>query len=78
GKKEALVPFAGPDPIVVDITQEGEWDASRNFPSFRYGFQDKAWQGAPWAPLDPIYVRRPVWVLKAKSKDPYYNYGTQY
>ena len=23
-------------------------------------------------------MKRPVWVLKAKSKDPYYNYGTQY
>ena len=78
GKKEALVAFASPDPIAVDITKKGEWDTSRNSPSIRYGFQDKGWQGAPWAPLDPIYVKRPVWVLKAKSKDPYYNYGTQY
>ena len=77
-KKEALVPFAGPEPIGADITEKGEWATARNRPSMRYGFQDKEWQGAPWAPLNPIYVKRPVWVLKAKSKDPYYNYGTQY
>jgi hypothetical protein len=77
-KKEALVPFGGPDPLRVDITEKGEWDTSGNSASIRYGFQDKEWQGAPWAPLDPIYVKRPVWVIKGKSKDPYYNYGTQY
>ncbi len=78
GKREALVAFAGTEPIRVDISKEGEWDTSGNNLSIRYGFQDKAWQGAPWAPLNPVYVKRPVWVIKAKSKDPYYNYGTQH
>jgi hypothetical protein len=77
-KKEALVPFAGIEPIGADVNEKGEWETARNRPSMRYGFQDKEWQGAPWAPLNPIYVKRPVWVIKAKSKDPYYNYGTQY
>jgi len=77
-KKDALVPFASPEPARVDVTEEGEWDTSGNSLSMRYGFQDQERQGAPWAPLNPIYVKRPVWVVKAKSKDPYYNYGTQY
>ena len=33
---------------------------------------------APWCPLDSVYVKRPVWVIEAKAKDPYYNYGRQY
>ena len=77
-KKEALVPFAGTEPVGAEVNAKGEWETARNRPSMHYGFQDKEWQGAPWAPLNPIYVKRPVWVLKAKSKDPYYNYGTQY
>lgn len=77
-RKEALVPFAGTDAIRVTITDKGEWDTSGNNLSVRYGFQDESWQGAPWAPLNTIYVKRPVWVIKAKAKDPYYNYGTQY
>ena len=78
-KKEALVPFACTEPMKVDITKKGEWKtSSRNNLSVTYGFQDKEWQGAPWAPLNSVYVKRPVWVLKAKAKDPYYNYGTQY
>jgi len=77
-KKEALVPFAGIEPIGADVNEKGEWETARNRPSMRYGFQDEQWQGAPWAPLNLVYVKRPVWVIKAKSKDPYYNYGTQY
>jgi hypothetical protein len=77
-KKEALVPFSGAEPIEAVVNELGEWETGRNRPSMHYGFQDKEWQGAPWAPLNPIYVKRPVWVIKAKSKDPYYNYGTQY
>jgi hypothetical protein len=77
-KKEALVPFSGPEAVRAKVTERGEWDTSGNNVSIRYGFQDKTWQGAPWAPLDLLYVKRPVWVIKGKSKDPYYNYGTQY
>jgi hypothetical protein len=77
-KKEALVPFAGAEPTEAEVNQRGEWETGRKRPTMRYGFQDEEWQGAPWAPLNPIYVKRPVWVIKAKSKDPYYNYGTQY
>jgi hypothetical protein len=77
-KKEALVPFAGAEPVGAEVNAQGEWETARNRPLMHYGFQDKEWQGAPWAPLNPIYVKRPVWVIKAKSKDPYYNYGTQY
>ncbi len=78
GKKEALVAFAGTEPIQANVNARGEWETGRRRPSMHYGFQKEEWQGAPWAPLNLTYVKRPVWVIKAKSKDPYYNYGTQY
>ncbi len=77
-KKEALVSFAGTEPIQANVNARGEWETGRRRPSMDYGFHKKEWQGSPWAPLSLTYVKRPVWVIKAKSKDPYYNYGTQY
>jgi hypothetical protein len=78
GKQEALVPYANPKPIRVETDAKGQWEMSKDHPATRYGYQDKEWQGAPWCPLNPIYSKRPVFVLRAKSKDPYYNYGVQY
>ena len=78
GQQEALVPYAHPEPVRVEVTQQNEWEMARNHPSIRYGHEDENWQGAPWCPLNPIYSKRPVYIIQAKSKDPYYNYGIQY
>lgn len=78
GRQEALVPYASPEPIKLDISDKGEWQMARNRPSIQYGYSDKNWKGAPWCPLNVIYAKRPVYILEAKAKDPYYNYGTQY
>jgi len=43
-----------------------------------YGYQKKSWQGAAWAPTNLCWIKRPCYVLEMKSKDRYYNYGTQY
>ena len=56
GKQEALVPYAQPKPIRVETNSNGEWEMSKDHPAMRYGYQDKEWQGAPWCPLNPIYV----------------------
>ncbi len=77
-KREALVPYADRKPIRVETNDEGEWSMAKDHPLMRYGYEDEEWQGAPWCPLNPIYTKRPVYVLKARSKDPYYNYGVQY
>jgi hypothetical protein len=42
-----------------------------------YGYEEKGWQGAPWAPLNFVWVKKTVYVIEAVSKDPYYNYGRQ-
>jgi hypothetical protein len=36
------------------------------------GYQDPQWTGLAWAPLAPVLVQRKVWVVEAKSRDPYY------
>ncbi len=78
-KKEALVPYASPNTVpLVKAEKPGEWRMGDDRPSMRYGYMDKEWQGAAWAPMNILYARRPVWVIEAKSKDPYYNYGIQY
>jgi hypothetical protein len=41
----------------------------------RVGFQRPGWTGAPWCPLQEVLIRRPLWVVEAVPKDPYYLYG---
>ena len=77
-KKEGLVPFVSDKIQRCERIGDGEIMMSKNMKASRYGFHDKEWQGAPWCPLDIAYVKRPVWIFEGKSKDPYYNYGTQY
>lgn len=78
GTQDALVPYACEKPIKVHVTDKGEWEMARNHPYTLYGHEDENWQGAPWCPINSIYTKRPVYVLEAKAKDPYYNYGLQY
>jgi hypothetical protein len=78
GMQEALVPFPGPEPVKIEVTEKGEWEMSKNRPIAQYGYSDKNWQGVPWSPLNIVYTKQPVYILEAKAKDPYYNYGTQY
>jgi hypothetical protein len=40
-----------------------------------YGAQDPNWKGVPWAPVVPVLVKRPVWVIEGVPKDKYYLYG---
>jgi hypothetical protein len=36
------------------------------------GYQDKEWKGVAWAPVEPVLVRRKLWVVAARARDPYY------
>jgi hypothetical protein len=36
------------------------------------GYQDKEWKGIAWAPVAPVLVRRKLWVVEARARDPYY------
>jgi hypothetical protein len=41
----------------------------------RIGADDPQWKGLPWAPVSAVLVRRPVWIVEAKPRDPNYLYG---
>jgi len=77
-KEEQLVPFCEGDPIRVFLNDEGEWETAQNDRNLALGYDAKGYQGAPWFPLNVVYVKRPTYVLECSAKDPYYNYGTQY
>jgi hypothetical protein len=36
------------------------------------GYQDKGWKGVAWAPVAPVLVRRKLWIVEARARDPYY------
>ena len=39
------------------------------------GFQDPAWKGSPWAPINFVLAKRRCWVIEGVPKDKYYLYG---
>jgi hypothetical protein len=77
-EQEAIVPYLDENPQVVERNVNGGWCTTRQHKYIVYGFEKEGWQGAPWAPTNYVWVRRPVYVLEMRSKDRYYNYGTQY
>jgi hypothetical protein len=45
-----------------------EWPAGQEI----VGYQDESWTGVGWAPIGPVLVRRKLWVVEARPRDPYY------
>ena len=77
-KQDALVPFSAKDPTLIVQNERGEWDTTPNVHALIYGYEKEGWKGAPWAPVNWVWVKLPVYVIEMKAKDHYYNYGTQY
>jgi hypothetical protein len=81
GQQDILVQTAGPDPIVLEPGPPGDggtsWLTTKDNKGAQFGFQTPGWTGAPWALTNVIWVKRPVWVIEAYPKDPYYSYGRQ-
>ncbi|MEW6442312.1 MAG: DUF1329 domain-containing protein [bacterium] len=76
--QEALLPFPAADPLPIVENETGGWRSSENVKEMVCGYQREGWQGAPWAPVNWIWVKQPVYVLEMKAKDPYYTYGIQH
>jgi hypothetical protein len=76
-KQEALVPYIDESPMPLERTRRGEWASTKQQKILISGYEDKEWQGAPWAVMNYIWIKRPVYVVEARAKDPYYNYGVQ-
>ena len=77
-KQEALVPYIDESPMPMERTRRGEWASTNQQKILISGYEDKEWQGAPWAVMNYIWIKRPVYVVEARAKDPYYNYGLQH
>ncbi len=76
-KQEALLPFWDPDPTLIERNGRDAWQTTREVKPTIYGYEKKGWQGAPWAPVNWVWVRGPAYVIEMRPKDPYYNYGVQ-
>jgi hypothetical protein len=77
GKREALLPFSECGPGRIVRNDEGEWETTEGVKEMIYGYEKEGWQGAPWAPVNWVWVKQPAYVIEMKAKDPYYNYGPQ-
>jgi len=75
--QEALLAFL---PGVYPFVQNryGEWQTTKDVKRVIYGYEKEGWQGAPWAPTNLIWAKRPVYVIEMTPRDRYYNYGTHY
>lgn len=78
GEREVLAPYASPRPVPMSRTKKGEWIMDRGVEGIRYAYEEEGATVAAWCPLNNVYVKRPAWLIEAKPKDPYYNYGIQY
>ncbi len=77
-KKIILMPlskFLTKGPVKFIKQPDGSYKQPTNLRGPVIGFEDPDWQGAPWALTDVVYVPREMWIVKAKAKDRYYNYG---
>ena len=77
-KQEAIVPLIDKNVQPIEQNKKGEWSTTKQQKYIVYGHEKAEWQGAAWAPTNYVWVRRPVYVIEMRSKDPYYNYGKQY
>ena len=85
GQQEAWVPYSLPTPKEWKRTDRGlllpadENAAILPWPGKSKLFDQSGvtWSGAPWWPINVYLTKRPVWLLEAVPKDPYYAYGRQ-
>jgi hypothetical protein len=75
GEREGLV-LADPASLdgAVERTAEPDGGFRDVWPTGQQiiGYQDPAWTGTAWAPRAPVLVRRKLWVVEARPRDPYY------
>ncbi len=81
GSKEILVPAMSLDPQPLHAERTGEngteWITGDDFQGVRWGYEVAGWSGAPWAPTNVYWVKRPVWIVEGHPRDRYYSYGRQ-
>ncbi len=86
GETEMLVPFLPDEPegTVVTFPRKGIPAPKYGKKAFmqpryqvKWGYEHPAQKKAAWWPLNWVWVKRPVYLVEGKSKDPYYSIGRQ-
>ena len=79
--RDVLVPTLSLDPQPLHPGQRWqngtEWRTGEDYAGVRWGYETEGWRGAPWAPTNAYWVKRPVWVVEGRPRDRYYSYGRQ-
>jgi hypothetical protein len=85
GETTILGGFNSAKPQRIQVNDAGEWvaegmDDRESYAAYGYEpYSKKYYPGdvAPWCATNTIWVKRPVWVIEGRHRDPYYNYGRQ-
>ncbi len=78
GSAVTYVPFHSQEPIeMIPGDKRGEWKTNTKT-GIKFGYTTKDWKGAPWCPLNPVWVKRKVLIIDAKSKNPGIKHGEQH
>jgi hypothetical protein len=77
GQQEALSVYRDVKPPKLVRTEKGSYDTTADITPVVYGYERAGWQGAPWAPVEAVWVKNPMILIEGTAKDPYYNYGKQ-
>jgi hypothetical protein len=75
GQRETLVPFRSTKPQRMVWNKRGELVTTSDICPVVHGYESEGWQGAPWALVSPVWVKRHLILIEGIAKDPYYNYG---
>jgi hypothetical protein len=76
GVQEALVPYTLPNPKPLHRTDQAyTLENPQDF--LAMGWENEEWKGKAWWPTNCHLVKRPVWIIEAKAKDPQYAYSRQ-
>jgi hypothetical protein len=75
GTGEVIGPLGTDSPYArtLERDQNGRW--TMEVPYNRAVYEVAGAEGAAWLTLDNVFVRRPVWIVEGKPRDPYYDLG---
>jgi hypothetical protein len=75
GERDGLV-LADPASLAGKVSRTGRPDGGfeERWPADQQilGYQSPEWKGLSWAPRSPVLARRPLWIIEATPRDPYY------
>jgi hypothetical protein len=75
GQRETLVPFRSVNPERMVQDKKGQLLTTSDITPIVHGYEVEGWQGAPWALVSGVWVKKPLILIEGIAKDPYYNYG---